>query len=158
METLWLMEKLLVTCYKLFLLSPHRFHHRRLIAWVVFYAAFNNNSVLLRRQLTLCMSFLGFTSTRLGLWSVLPKDTPTKNPEDQTLYHWATQDPHHRRCYQFWCFLLLNCGPLHEGKSRLLQCVRVHSLISNDKVMVSRKLKRFADGQINVTEVAFSVF
>ena len=27
--------------------------------------------------------FLGFTSTRLGLWRVLPKDTPTKKkPED----------------------------------------------------------------------------
>ena len=26
--------------------------------------------------------FLGFTSTRLGLWSVLQKDIPTKNPED----------------------------------------------------------------------------
>ena len=36
----------------------------------------------IRRQLTLLMSFLGFTSTRLGLWSVLPKDTPTQNPED----------------------------------------------------------------------------
>ena len=28
------------------------------------------------------MYFWGFTSSILGLWSVLPKDTPTKNPED----------------------------------------------------------------------------
>ena len=51
-----------------------------LIDRMVFYAAFNSISVISRQQLTLLMSFLGFTSTRLGLWSVLPKDTPTKNP------------------------------------------------------------------------------
>ena len=45
------------------------------------YAAFNSISVISRRQLTLFMSFLGVTSSRLGLSSVLPKDTPTKNPE-----------------------------------------------------------------------------
>ena len=28
------------------------------------------------------MTFLSFTSTRLGLWSVLSKDTPRKNPEN----------------------------------------------------------------------------
>ena len=50
--------------------------------WMVFYAAFNNISVISPQQLTLFMSFLGFTNTRLGLWGVLPKDTPTKNPED----------------------------------------------------------------------------
>ena len=50
--------------------------------WIEFYAVFGSISVISRRQLTLLMSFLGFTSTRLGLWSVLPKDTPTKNPED----------------------------------------------------------------------------
>ena len=53
-----------------------------LIDWMVFYAPFNSISVISRQQLTLFMSFLGFTSTRLGLWSVLPKDTPTKNSED----------------------------------------------------------------------------
>ena len=72
---------------------------------MVFYAAFNSISVISRRQLTLVMSFLGFTSNRLGLWSVLPNDTPTKKPRgsstartqdpwilSQTLYHWAIQD------------------------------------------------------------------
>ena len=54
----------------------------RLIDWMVFYATFNSTSVPSRYQLTLFMSFLGFTSTRLGLWSVLPKDTPKKNPHD----------------------------------------------------------------------------
>ena len=53
-----------------------------LIDWMVFYAAFNSISVISQRQFTLFMSFLGFTSTMLRLWSVLPKDTPTKNPED----------------------------------------------------------------------------
>ena len=72
---------------------------------MVFYAAFNSISVISWPQLTLLMSFLGFTSTRLGLWSVLPKDTPMKKPRgscvaqtqdpwitSQTLYHWAMWD------------------------------------------------------------------
>ena len=73
---------------------------------MVFYAAFNSISAKSQRQLTLFMSFLGFTSTRLGLWSVLPMDTPTKIPRgssaartqdpsitSQTIYHWAKWDP-----------------------------------------------------------------
>ena len=52
------------------------------IDWIVFYAAFNSISVISRQQLTLFMSFLGFTSTRLGLWNVWHKDTPAKNSED----------------------------------------------------------------------------
>ena len=50
--------------------------------WIVFYAAFNNISILSWQRLTSFMSFLDFTSTRLGLWSVMPKDTPMKSPED----------------------------------------------------------------------------
>ena len=38
-----------------------------LIDWMVFYAAFNSISVISRRQFKLFMSYLGFTSTRLGL-------------------------------------------------------------------------------------------
>ena len=49
---------------------------------MVLYSAFNSISVISWRQLTLFMSFLGFTITRFGLWSVLPKDNPTNNPED----------------------------------------------------------------------------
>ena len=49
-----------------------------LVGWLVFYAAFNNISVIWRRLLTFFISFLGFTSTRPGLWNVLPKDIPTK--------------------------------------------------------------------------------
>ena len=49
---------------------------------MVFYVAFNGISVISGRQLTLFMSFLGFISTRLGLWSVFPKGNPTKHPED----------------------------------------------------------------------------
>ena len=47
---------------------------------MVFYAACYSTSVISRGQLTLFMSFLGFTSTseRLGLQSVLP----TKRPND----------------------------------------------------------------------------
>ena len=49
---------------------------------MLFYAAFNIISVISWRQLTLYMSIPGFTSTRLGLGSVLPKDIPMKNLED----------------------------------------------------------------------------
>ena len=69
--------------------------------WMVFYTAFNSISVISPGQFTLFTSFLGFTSTRLGLWSVLPKDTSMKKPRgysvawtqdpwitSQTLYHW----------------------------------------------------------------------
>ena len=52
-----------------------------MVGWMVFYAAFNNISVISGWQFTLFMSFLGFTSIRLGLWSVLPKDTPTKKTQ-----------------------------------------------------------------------------
>ena len=38
---------------------------------------FNIISVISRRQLTLFVSLLGFTGTRLGLWIFLPKDTRT---------------------------------------------------------------------------------
>ena len=50
---------------------------------MVFYAAFNSISVISQRQVTLFMSFLGFISTRLWLWSILPKTPLRKNPEDQ---------------------------------------------------------------------------
>ena len=63
----------------------------KLIEWMVFYAAFNSISVISQQQLTLFMSFLGFTSTRLGLLSVLPKVTPTKNPRGLSTAR--TQDP-----------------------------------------------------------------
>ena len=39
-------------------------------------------TLLSGRQLTLFVSFFGFTRTRLGLWTVSPKDTPTKSPVD----------------------------------------------------------------------------
>ena len=58
------------------------------------------------QQLTLFLSYPGFTSTRLGLWSVLPKDIPTHKkktgnlmrlepmtPGLRPLYHWPTLDP-----------------------------------------------------------------
>ena len=49
---------------------------------MVFYAAFNSISVISRRQLTLFMSFLGFTSTRLGSEMSCQRTLPRKNPED----------------------------------------------------------------------------
>ena len=58
---------------------------------MVFYAAFNSISVISQKQLALFMSFLGFTSTRLGLWSVLPKGTPMKKPRESSVAR--TQDP-----------------------------------------------------------------
>ena len=65
----------------------------------MFYAAFNSISVISQRQLTLFMSFLGFTSTRLGLWSVLPKDTPTKKPEDPVRLEPRTPCWIRRKCW-----------------------------------------------------------
>ena len=86
--------------------THHNILSKQLIDWMVFYAAFNSTSVISRWPFKLFMSFLGFTSTRLGLWSVLPKDTLTKKPRgssaartqdpwitSQPFYHWATQDP-----------------------------------------------------------------
>ena len=59
---------------------------------MVFYAAFNSISVISRRQLTLFMSFLGFTSTRLGSEVSLPRTVPRKNPEDLVLLEPTTLD------------------------------------------------------------------
>ena len=55
---------------------------------MVVYADFNNIPAISRRQLTLFVSFLGFNSAKLGLWSVLSKDTPTKKASAV-----RTQDP-----------------------------------------------------------------
>ena len=49
---------------------------------MVFYAAFKSISVISWRQLTLFMSFLGSTSTRLGSEVSCPWILPEKNPED----------------------------------------------------------------------------
>ena len=49
---------------------------------MVFYAAFNSISVISRRQLTLFMSFLGFTSTRLGSEVSCPRTIPRKDPDN----------------------------------------------------------------------------
>ena len=53
-----------------------------MIDWMVFYTAFNSISVISRQQFTLFMSFLGFTSTRLGSEVSCPKTLPRKNLED----------------------------------------------------------------------------
>ena len=42
---------------------------KRLIDWMVSYPTLNIISVTSQRQLSLVMSFLGFNSSRLGLWS-----------------------------------------------------------------------------------------
>ena len=72
------------------------------------------------------MSFLGFNSTRLGLWTVLPKETPTKKNKtgrsseaqtqdhwitSQTLYHRATQDP----------IISLNARALNRSKLKVCE-------------------------------------
>ena len=54
-----------------------------LIDWMVFYATFNSISVISRWQLMLFMSFLGFTSTKLGSEVSCPRTFVRKNPEDQ---------------------------------------------------------------------------
>ena len=38
------------------------------------------------------MYFQGFTSAKLGLWSILPMDTPKKNPKDPMWFEpWASK-------------------------------------------------------------------
>ena len=72
---------------------------------MVIHTAFNIISLVSWQQLTLFVFFPGFKSTRLGLLSVLPKDTPSIKPRrssaagsqdpwimSQTLYHWASKD------------------------------------------------------------------
>ena len=49
---------------------------------MVFYAAFNSISVISLGQLTLFMSFLGFTCTWLGCEVSYPRTPPQKNPEE----------------------------------------------------------------------------
>ena len=52
----------------------------KIIDWIAFYVAFNTIShIMMTAHIQV---FLGFTRTRLGLWSVTPKDTPTKDPVD----------------------------------------------------------------------------
>ena len=53
-----------------------------LIDWMMFYVAFNSVSVMSQQQLTLFMSFLSLTSTRLGLRVSCRRTLPRKNPED----------------------------------------------------------------------------
>ena len=72
---------------------------------MVFYAAFNTISVILRRQLALFMLFLGFTSTRLGL---AEGNSQEKKPEDPVwlkpripalrLKHFTTDELHRTPC------------------------------------------------------------
>ena len=74
----------------------------------------NSISFMPWQQLTLFMSFVGFTNTRLGLWSVLPMDTPIKRPRgsnvartqdpwimSQTLCHWAPEEQHFYKIYWY---------------------------------------------------------
>ena len=48
---------------------------------MVFYATFNSISVISRQQFTLFISYLGFTSTRLGSEVSCPRTLPRKTPE-----------------------------------------------------------------------------
>ena len=52
-----------------------------MIDWTFFYVAFNSISVISHWQLTLFMSFLGFTSTRLGSEVSCPRTLPRKKPQ-----------------------------------------------------------------------------
>ena len=72
---------------------------------MVFYAAFNSILVISRRHFTLLMSFLGFTSTRLGSEVSCPRFSAARTQDpwitSQTLYHWATWDPFSLSVTQF---------------------------------------------------------
>ena len=121
--------------------------------WMVFYVAFNSILVISRQQFKLFMSFLGFTSTRLGLWSVLPKDTPTKKPRGssearsqdpwitrQTLYHWAMQDP--------FCSIKENCtisGTLKLSSANAFNLDKA-KILSAGKVLTLYQATKFYTG------------
>ena len=60
------------------------------------------------------MSFLGFTSTRLGLRSVLPKNTPTKKPEDPVRLQLRPLD------YVSNILPLSHAGPLRNIRKKFL--------------------------------------
>ena len=107
-----------------------------MIDWMVFYAAFNSISVISQWQLPLFMSFLVFTSTRLGSKVSCPRTLPWKKPRgssaartqdpwitSQTLYHWATRD-------------------LNNSNSQ-----------TSDTNSGSIKYKAFEDYTLNVTEI-----
>ena len=70
---------------------------------MVLYVDFNIISVISRLQFTVCIYLLGFTSTKLGPCSVLPKDTPAKKPRGSrygsNLQSHCTTKPH--RTHQF---------------------------------------------------------
>ena len=110
-------------------------------SWMVFNASFNSISVISQWQLILFMSFLGFTSTRLGLWSVLPKDTPTKKTQ------------------RIQCSS--NPGPLdYAWKTFNTEPCRTPSLINplpNDNSLDVTNLKAFADDKIKL-RVRISLF
>ena len=63
-------------------LDSKRKKNWHLIDWIVCYAALNSISVISRRHLTFFMSLLGFISSRLGLWSVLPRTLRRKDPDN----------------------------------------------------------------------------
>ena len=59
------------------------FETRQMIDWLIeWFKHFQQYFIHIMPTTHIIMSFLGFISNSLGLWSVLPKDTPMKNPED----------------------------------------------------------------------------
>ena len=74
----------------MFITEPPRRGYR-MIDQMMFHNTFNSIAVISGWQLTLFMSFLGFTTNRLGLQSVLPKDTPMKQPKGSSAAR--TKDP-----------------------------------------------------------------
>ena len=136
-------------------------HFSGLTDWKVFYAAFNSISVISRWQLTLFMSFLGFSSTKLGLWIVLPMDTPLKKPRgssvartqdpwitSQTLYHWATQDPSFFRVVRSLNCVVKGKGLESEGGYQHSQwhnyswCLSTLSLTINHTILTLNDLEK----------------
>ena len=81
---------------------------------MAFNADFNSFSVMSRRQLTLYMSFLGFTSTRLWLWSVLAKETPPKIP-GRVMCGSNLRPPG----YESYILLLSHAGPIQPREKSL---------------------------------------
>ena len=118
---------------------------------MVVYTAFNSISVISWRQLTLFMSSLGFTSTRLGSEVSCPRTLPRKNLKDPVrlepripglqVKHFTTEP---RRT------LTREKQLVSEGQTSFIQLL-INSL-QNDKILDWSKLKAFADNNSKRTE------
>ena len=115
-------------------------HEIWLINWKMFYNAFNIISVISLRQLTYSsIPCISSESTRLRLWNVLPKDSPTKCELNR-----VRLQPVASRSHVSYTFLHSHTRSKCLQSKEIIANIRylTHSLIHHfDKVQNSRKLQ-----------------